>query len=43
MDQCVIWGSGIIYESILNQVMFEIKKNNIEVIAIISNFDYTFS
>ncbi len=43
MDQCVIWGSGIIYESILNQVMFEIKKNNIEVIAIISNSDYTFS
>jgi len=33
--RCVIWGMGVEYERRLNQVLFEIEKKNIEVIAIV--------
>ena len=33
--RCVIWGMGEDYEKRLNQVLFEIEKKNIEVIAIV--------
>lgn len=34
-DKCIVWGMGNDYESILNQIQFEIYKGNIEVIAIV--------
>ncbi len=34
--KCVIWGNGLDYEKIINQIHFEICKGNIEVIALIS-------
>lgn len=34
-ERCIIWGMGKDYESILNQINFEIYKGNIEVIAIV--------
>lgn len=34
-DRCIIWGMGNEYETILNQIYFEIYKGNIEVIAIV--------
>lgn len=36
MKKCLIWGNGADYEIIINQILFEIEKNNIEVIGIIA-------
>lgn len=35
MKKCILWGMGLEYEFLLNQVMFEIHKGNIEVTAVI--------
>lgn len=34
-EKCVIWGMGNGYEGILNQIHFEIYKENIEVVAVV--------
>ncbi len=39
MDKCVLWGGGNGYEEIFNQILFEIEKGNIEIVAMISNAD----
>lgn len=36
MKKCLIWGNGADYEIIINQILFEIEKNNIEVIGIVA-------
>lgn len=33
--KCIIWGMGRGYEEILNQIRFEIYKENMEVIAVV--------
>ena len=35
MKKCILWGMGADYEALLNQVLFEIYKGNIEVVAIV--------
>lgn len=35
MKKCILWGMGEEYEQLLNQILFEIHKGNIEVTAII--------
>lgn len=35
MKKCILWGMGKAYEGLLNQVMFEIYKGNIEISAIV--------
>lgn len=35
MEKCVIWGAGGDYEQLLNQILFEIYKGNIEVEALV--------
>ena len=40
MDKCIIWGAGQEYENIVNQILFEIEKGNLEVIAIVSDIDH---
>ncbi len=39
MDRCLLWGGGNGYEEIINQIVFEIAKGNIEIVAIISDAD----
>ncbi len=35
MKKCILWGMGMEYESLLNQILYEIYKGNIEIAAII--------
>ena len=42
MDKCIIWGAGQEYENIVNQILFEIEKGNLEVIAIVSDIDHKY-
>lgn len=35
MKKCILWGMGKDYDFLLNQVMFEIYKGNIEIVAIV--------
>ena len=38
-EKCIIWGMGKNYETILNQINFEICKGNIEIVAIVCRSD----
>lgn len=33
--KCVLWGMGAVYETLLNQILFEIHKGNIVVEAVV--------
>lgn len=39
MKKCLIWGNGADYETIINQIFFEIEKKNIEVVGIVAKHE----